>query len=45
MLTLSPKDYYSFEYGGYIIQCQVVVDVKRYFLDVLVSMLGSTHDM
>ena len=43
--SVSPEDYFFFKTSGYAIQCQVVVDVNRWFLDVLVSMLSSTHDV
>lgn len=41
----SPEDYFYFKSSSYTIQCQVVVDVNRKFLDVAVGMPGSTHDV
>lgn len=43
--SLNPEEYFYFKSSGYTIQCQVVVDVNRRFLDVAVGMPGSTHDV
>ena len=37
-------DYFYFKSGGYILNCQVVVDSKKRFLDLFLEMLGSTND-
>lgn len=42
---VSPEDYYYFKSSGFTIQCQVVVDRHRRFLDVSFGMSGSTHDV
>jgi hypothetical protein len=43
--SIGPKDYYYFKSGGFSMQCQVVVDRHKRFLDVSVGMRGNTNDM
>jgi hypothetical protein len=43
--TVGPEDYFYFKSGGYTIQCQVVVDRHKRFLDVSIGMPGSTNDV
>jgi hypothetical protein len=42
--TLTPEDYFYFKSRGYFMQCKVVADRNKLFLDVVVGMLGSTND-
>ena len=39
------KDYFYFKSSSYTIQYQVIVDVSRRLLDVVVGMPGSIHDV
>jgi hypothetical protein len=39
------EDYSHFKSGGYILNCQVVVDSEKRFLDLYLGMPGSTHDV
>lgn len=39
-----PADYYYFKSGGYILNCQAVVDSEKRFLDLYLGMPGSTND-
>jgi hypothetical protein len=39
------EDYYHFKSGGYTLNCQVVVDLDKKFLDLYLGMPGSTHDV
>jgi len=38
------EGYFNFKFGGYTINCQVLVDNRRQFLDLYLGMLGSTND-
>lgn len=38
-------DYYYFKSGGYTINCQVVVDSEKRFIDLYLGMPGSTNDI
>jgi len=39
-----PIDYYYFKSRGYTLNCQLVVDSDKRFLDLYLGMLGSTND-
>jgi len=38
------SDYYYFKSGGFIVNCQAVVDSDKRFLNLFLGMLGSTND-
>jgi hypothetical protein len=42
--SVGPEDYFYFKSGGYTINCQVVVDCRKRFLDLYLGMPGSTSD-
>jgi hypothetical protein len=42
--NVSLADYFYFKIGSYTMQCQVVVDRNRKFIDISVGMSGSTND-
>lgn len=44
-LHVGLEDYYHFKSGGYTLQCQVVVDENKKFMDLFVDMFGSIHDV
>jgi hypothetical protein len=37
-------DYFYFKMGGYMLNCQAVVDSQKQFLDLYLGMPGSTND-
>jgi hypothetical protein len=39
-----PEDYFYFKSRGYTLNCQVVVDSRKRFLDLYLGMPGSTND-
>jgi hypothetical protein len=39
-----PVDYFYFKSGGYLLNCQAVVDSNKCFLDLYLGMPGSTND-
>jgi hypothetical protein len=43
-LVEGPEDYFNFKSGGYTLNCQVVVDNRKWFLDLYLEMPGSTND-
>jgi hypothetical protein len=42
--AVGPEDYFYFKSGSYSLNCQVVVDSKKRFLDLYLGMPGSTND-
>ena len=41
---VGPADYFYFKSGGYTLNCHVVVDSHKRFLDLFLGMPGSTND-
>jgi len=42
--SASPADYFHFKTGGYNMNCQVVVDTDKRFMDLYIGMPGSMND-
>jgi hypothetical protein len=38
------EDYFYFKSGGYTLNCQGVVDYRKWFMDLYLEMPGSTND-